>query len=93
MSAHTPGPWMLANHKQWIVDSGVRTIAKMEAFDGFETDARLIAAAPELLAACKKALNSLDLDLQAMATLEQAIAKAEGPAVESSKIHEHGDVL
>jgi hypothetical protein len=44
-----------------------------------EADARLIAAAPELLTACKSALSTYALpDCRARELLQDAIAKAEG---------------
>jgi hypothetical protein len=49
-------------------------------FVGFEPNANLICAAPDLLAACKEALEVLGLPYQATQRkrIEEAIAKAEG---------------
>ncbi len=54
MSEHTPGPWEVATKPN---GNGTRTTVETEwgnfvALTG-ETDARLIAAAPDLLEACK----------------------------------------
>ena len=43
-------------------------------------DAHLIAAAPDLLAACKEALHLLEPETDAKPMIEAAIAKAEGKA-------------
>lgn len=89
---HTPGPWThkaTAGNHDFIIyseaeDSG-RDIALVRDFD--EANARLIAAAPELLHACELALHYLnnpedfDGDLAEIAfatTLENAINKAKG---------------
>lgn len=72
MNKHTPGPWELKIHsptyveektKFWITNKGLQDcfVATWESFDGYnhhrmEADARLIAAAPDLLEAlCKLA--------------------------------------
>ena len=87
MTQHTPGPWHVENfHGSWDVTHGPADDAS-ERFSVLETlseeNARLIAAAPDLLAACKEALGyeygqpglgwRQRIDL-----LEAAIAKAEG---------------
>ena len=72
---HTPGPWVVERTSHKDVSSArarfeVRTPSR--PFDGKpfgnwvagdvrEADARLIAATPELLAACWEAINALDL--------------------------------
>jgi hypothetical protein len=78
--SHTPGPWKVSDLDQRAV----------EGFDGFVVadvrnwpktdDARLIAAAPELLEALKAMLNAPDeqADIDAIHAAERAIAKAEG---------------
>jgi hypothetical protein len=88
---HTPGPWTVNdadNVSSWSVQaSGRKRIcaarwypytqeAKAEALD----NARLIAAAPELLEACKAVLNStniLDAD-KIYSIVKAAVARAEG---------------
>lgn len=78
MSKRAPGPWRIENF--YIISSpasGSLTIAKVN--DHGDANARLIAAAPDLLEACKLALggfennNAIDWNI-----LERAIAKAEG---------------
>ena len=93
---HTPGPWVGAGRRGidggeygydevvsaacdpcgWSGCSGARVVMT-------DADERLIAAAPELLAACKAAAKLCDIFEQNLAspTLDQAraaIAKAEG---------------
>jgi hypothetical protein len=83
---HTPGPWNLVwwgNEKYpYPLSSLADNDGKWIARDGTvssEANARLIAAAPDLLAACRAALgaffnnNAID-----WSELEEAIAKAEG---------------
>jgi hypothetical protein len=62
--SHTPGPWKAqpAGYptRQWdiVADSGRRNVA--ETICDHEANARLIAAAPELLAACEGVLGVLN---------------------------------
>ena len=89
MIKHTPGPWEVEGIGQVIVPArppAWRTLADVYGEHGDEeqadADAHLIAAAPDLLAACEMAL----LDVRYYATvhgesitvLEAAIAKAKG---------------
>ena len=90
MSGHTPGPWVssIRNGQLWVVHpSGAmeRSIARIG--DPLETDkanARLIAAAPDLLEALKECSDRLRIhmkhteDLMADMKAQKAIAKAEG---------------
>lgn len=98
---HTPGPW---KHDGEIIYSGNytlnngwtnhATIAKVEDRANWEANARLIAAAPDLLDACKH-LNAVcfdfaecnangktefdtDVMIDAIETMRAAIAKAGG---------------
>ena len=93
MASYTPGPWGISNASEyppeemsvgpedsdevvcWINDG-------VEPDDVVEANARLIAAAPELLAACKMLLScSLPRDVSGMRMVDAAlaaIAKAEG---------------
>lgn len=87
MSKHTPGPWRVIQSGMhwnnpgqinwniaWSDDGELVTELVYE-----EADARLIAAAPELLEACKAAAdNGLDLPNLVVYELEAAIAKATG---------------
>lgn len=95
MSAHTPGPWkVLADTRTGAVDvwSGARFVCTVgvpgaSGDESIEPDAALIAAAPDLLAACKAALSLVEslpydpTDRQTLRINDQiadAIARAEG---------------
>jgi len=96
MSKHTPGPWeysadwseYYSAHKHFSLDAGDTNIISGCGCCGSptissEADARLIAAAPDLLEACNLALNALkDNDWNeadgVFIALRAAIAKAEG---------------
>lgn len=71
MSAHTPGPWMLAMHPGMPfihandnTESGIAEIFDSDFIDSDtkEANARLIAAAPDLLAALEQALAESGCD-------------------------------
>ena len=79
---HTPGPWGISRdavpkgHVQSTVyaeHSGQRVATVFES----EANVHLVAAAPELLEACKKALTC-GLDSSVRALVVAAITKAEG---------------
>ena len=79
---HTPGPWATCNTTIYAVDDGepVARCLDKEMHRAFP-DAQLIAAAPELLAACELAL--LDMDSWGIfgpgrKAIETAIKKAKG---------------
>jgi len=89
---HTPGPWEAWVKDGWHVSDGTDRIADLAEFDdqcfGYdgaieleEANARLIAAAPELLEACI-AVRAFDNNgpswHQAMRKIDLAIAKATG---------------
>ncbi len=86
MNTHTPGPWIATGFKNTIVnDSNGNTLALHPSHDGSVgnaiANARLIAAAPDLLAACELLLGRLDEDEDQNAkwigdTARAAIAKA-----------------
>ena len=88
MSAHTPGPWRLrgASGGGLVVE---RPIQSLQVFP--EDDARLIAAAPDLLAELAHLVSLLEplelsgtLAVPGLATLNDAraaIAKAKGQAL------------
>ncbi|NBW22341.1 MAG: hypothetical protein EBR82_81765 [Caulobacteraceae bacterium] len=88
---HTPGPWKLDDVSDFI--RGPRGVYIAELCDAnsdrvqvhgprFEANARLMAAAPDLLEACEAAFNCLDLlgeEYSGTAgILAQAIRKAKG---------------
>jgi hypothetical protein len=99
-ATHTPGPWHIGQSREWddgelheqlavYSAEGVKT-AKVETWlkhcrEESEANARLIAAAPELLAALKALLPILDNDSPLARAYEDvgqlaqaALAKAEG---------------
>ncbi len=85
--SHTPGPWHVLNHSMQCIirsenfEETFTNIAVTPGLNGnAEANARLIAAAPDLLEACKSALDEGD-DYVAMKKLKAAIAKAEGSAL------------
>lgn len=96
MSAkHTPGPWRYEEHYDGYeilssskeMSATVATLG-MRLSETGRADARLIAAAPELLAACKDALDAMWSEVSYHArmrseasciALRAAIAKAEQP--------------
>lgn len=90
---HTPGPWA---YEQWpdsggfprpvVVAQGSRAVAYMSREDGY-ANARLIAAAPDLLAACEAVANAdaecscyerCECREEAMAALRAAVTAAKG---------------
>ena len=83
MSAHTPGPWLFVqggsgDFPVWIVRIGNRGSITLPATAGMETmdaDARLIAAAPELLEALERYVHHFGDPLKCA---RAAIAKATG---------------
>jgi hypothetical protein len=85
MSAHTPGPWELrqsTRHGYWFIDypqqEGSATLTKL---DCDEADARLIAAAPELLEALKDAIEIIEGTGLDASPQRAAITKATGQEV------------
>ena len=79
---HTPGPWYL-NPRGWIVQSTGDIVTRLECSNNGEADARLIAAAPELLAAARLAVAWAEQvpapyrDWPHIVAARAAIAKAE----------------
>lgn len=92
MSKHTKGPWHVNSRDDTVRSKDSIRIADIDVINGewgdncpeSQANARLIAAAPELLQACKAALVTMaDDDLyercrETFKTVESAIAKAEG---------------
>ena len=87
MSAHTPSPWTFVQSGTgdfpiWNVRIGTRGLITLPATAGMETmdaDARLIAAAPELLEALQDLCDTLG-ECGMTEKARAAIAKAEGEA-------------
>jgi hypothetical protein len=90
MNKHTPGPWAVylnqdTNQFEVFHDEG-RGYGRMLAHivgerSSFEANARLVAAAPDLLAACEAALDwfvSVAADGAPATTVRAAIAKVRG---------------
>lgn len=99
---HTPGPWAVSicDKELWDTDTTtdiesahgehIATMGAAHDYATWEADARLIAAAPDLLAACEAALAYIpgsevhswppgfELRRKAIDLLRAAIAKAEG---------------
>ena len=93
MSQHTPGPWAaVEGHRNIHILSpgrrGKQLVAPVEKVVGYDADptpeawanARLIAAAPELLAACAMVLDDPGLTSAANDVIRAAVAKATGGA-------------
>ncbi len=86
---HTPGPWTLtADLCRRVVKGGspARSVVLIESWTT-EPNARLIAAAPDLLAACeavetfcREESNPLRLRSLVMGTIQTAIRRARGGA-------------
>jgi len=82
MSKHTPGPWKVAKPRKSYRDGnmmygivGPECVSDYEDWGFTEANARLIAAAPDLLDACKAALSD---DQPYIEKCRAAIAKATG---------------
>lgn len=88
---HTPGPWQYAfegGTAAYIVESDGTTVAKLTvpqnstAHSSFAANARLIASAPALLDALRKALAAFDemdrCDVGVKCIVESAIENATG---------------
>lgn len=89
--AHTPGPWVVESADWWKKDNGVvRYYVRHVPAEIGTPNARLIAAAPDLLAALKKLTEQVaevddptaarGVSIAVMARACAAIAKAEGRA-------------
>ena len=82
MSNHTPGPWTVvpANGAMGNVGFCVKSGSSDLIVKGSEANARLIAAAPELLAMAKDMLEHVGPQSYAGKNLAVLIARAEGRA-------------
>lgn len=80
---HTPGPWEYSHYRASI-RSKLGLVGVFHRGNGMDVacaDAVLVAAAPELLSACKSALRIIrysDIHHRAASKLSRAISKAEG---------------
>jgi len=84
----TPGPWKVSSHQTQIHSERYGIVAALQRFTEKSTthaNARLIAAAPELLEQCKlfeKVLNELvvmgEADIEERDKLREILAKVEG---------------
>jgi hypothetical protein len=84
----SPGPWTTNGH--YILDADCRIIAAAQKIDGVEANARLIAAAPDMLAALLQLMIAYGVELshdphpphsdrhKAWAAAGEAVAKATG---------------
>ena len=83
-ASHTPGPWKAEKPGIYSADGVCVAMRHPESGPEFTANARLIAAAPALLAACKRLLVSLEWSIPAdkmdrseqVDTLRAAIAAA-----------------
>lgn len=84
MAQHTPGPWDVSFGRNDAAIHAGGTIAMIDdVMTGWRANARLIAAAPELLAALGDIVASSDANCgdslaNAIRTAKDAIAKAKG---------------
>ena len=81
MTQHTQGPWtLLPDPNGWTLHANGQDITA-EAFDAIDADARLISAAPDLLAALLDVLDADgDLDVMDFNRYRAAVEKATGGA-------------
>lgn len=85
MSGHTPGPWTVERdgpNRRWLVNGDDFAVATCDgAIRRQEADARLIAAAPDLLNALRDMLDGTgDITAERVGRARAAIAKATGEA-------------
>lgn len=99
MAEHTPGPWHWKDEQLWGKDGNVMTVQFID--EGFDAagrpewswsldlgpeDADLIAAAPDLLAACEATLHYVDVThswtdaKHCLQLVRRAVKKANGEA-------------
>ncbi len=86
MSNYTPGPWKINRSLGFIANDERRTVVcwipAPASSPLVEEDARLIAAAPELLEACRAALELSEIENSLTSKVENllraAVTKAEG---------------
>lgn len=82
MAEHTPGPWFVASRSAGAhVNADKSEVAWLRSYMGvqdeqIEANARLIAAAPDLLAALKLAKDHSELEDEVLDIVDAAISKA-----------------
>ena len=85
MSEHTPGPWKVIDEQnsEWAYidnrDESINICQVPEQDESYMLNAKLIAAAPDLLAACKIVLDNINIHhnfTHLRETMESAINKA-----------------
>jgi len=80
-SKHTPGPWRLDTWNGWLLSTEDVGIAKFDMNRTLLADAKLIAAAPDMLQACEMALQDMvrwGIFGPGRKAVENAIKKAKG---------------
>lgn len=80
--SHTPGPWFVFPHgeeRMWHVGPAQHSVVFVREVDDAEANARLIAAAPDLLEACEMLREVAD-GSWSRNLLDAAIKKARGEA-------------
>ena len=81
MNKHTPGPWtyeQISNNAYVIDENGSAVMLYRNPDDEMKANARLIAAAPELLEALEWAVDNPHDDAYWISQARAAIAKAKG---------------
>jgi hypothetical protein len=78
MSAYTPGPWRVGEREAGTILNERGTVIYRGLPQFSDADARLIAAAPELLEALKWAATVIRPGSDLRAAMDAAITKAEG---------------
>ena len=103
ISKHTPGPWDVMHHDTWrghtydqpssvchVGDYTIVTSSPSYEFHGADdADARLIAAAPDMLAAMQMAVEAIERGSSTAPVAEclrAALAKATGASIEAEPI-------
>ena len=82
MSTHTPGPWTVDAHRNIMATGGLVAFPGISAGFDQEANARLIAAAPDLLGALEEVLAYCvehGHDWMCMADARATIVKATNP--------------
>ena len=79
MNKHTPGPWFVDAHNNVLAEGCLVAFPSVAAgLEKQEANARLIAAAPELLGALQKAVARQGFSNDELRDARAAITKAKG---------------